>query len=209
MASERGSAPTPSARRQPAPACSQPGGGTRVERIPLKVHRKRPKDLTPEPLRLRELLEQLIEADVRFVLVGGLAVNAWGYLRATQDVDVVPDPSAENLEKLEVLLKGLGGRVDVGGRLLDSKAISTFLRTGDRTLVVTRLGRVDVLQGLPQVPAFSELDADATEIEMDGISIRVCSLDHLLAMKRASERPRDRDDLEALDAIQSGEEGRD
>jgi predicted nucleotidyltransferase len=156
-----------------------------------------------EPLRLRELLERLAEAEIDFVLVGGLAVNAWGYLRATRDVDVVPDPSPENLELLEALLKELGGRVDVGGRLLDSAAISTFLKTGDRTLVVTDLGQVDVLQGLPQVPAFAVLDSEASEIEIEGLSVRVCSLKHLLAMKRASERPRDRDDLEALEAAQS------
>ncbi len=161
--------------------------------------------MTAEPLRLRELLERLTAAEIRFVLVGGLAVNAWGYLRATQDVDVVPDPALENLEKLDALLKKLGGKVDVGGRLLGSGAISTFLRTGDRTLVVTELGRVDVLQGLPQVPPFSALDAEASDVEMDGIAIRVCSLSHLLSMKRASERPRDRDDLEALEAAQEGE----
>ena len=156
----------------------------------------------PEPLRLRELLERLAAADVRFVLVGGLAVNAWGYLRATRDVDVVPEPSEENLAKLDTLLTELGGRVDVGGRLLDSDAISTFLRAGDRTVVVTELGQVDVLQGLPQVPAFAILDAEASEIEVDGLLVRVCSLEHLLEMKRASERPRDRDDLEALEATQ-------
>lgn len=55
----------------------------------------------PEPLRLRELLERLASADIRFVVVGGLAVNAWGYLRATRDVDLVPDRSPENLEKLD------------------------------------------------------------------------------------------------------------
>jgi len=44
--------------------------------------------LNPNPLRLRQLLERLTEAEVRFILVGGLAVNAWGYIRATQDVDV-------------------------------------------------------------------------------------------------------------------------
>lgn len=156
----------------------------------------------PEPLRLRELLGRLAEADIRFVLVGGLAVNAWGYLRATRDVDVVPDPSTENLAKLDALLQELGGKVDVGGRLLDSAAISTFLKTGDRTLVVTELGQVDVLQGLPQVPAFAALDAEASDVDMEGLSVRVCSLEHLLAMKQASERPRDRDDLEALEAAQ-------
>jgi|SRR6476646_2094236 len=156
-----------------------------------------------EPLRLRLLLERLTEAEVRFVLVGGLAVNAWGYLRATRDVDVVPDPSAENLAKLDALLKELGGKVDVQGRLLDSSAISTFLKTGDRTLVLTDLGRVDVLQGLPQVPAFSALEAEAIDVDIDGLSVRICSLEHLLDMKRASERPRDRDDLEALEGAQN------
>jgi predicted nucleotidyltransferase len=155
-----------------------------------------------EPLRLRQLLERLTEAEIRFVLIGGLAVNAWGYLRATRDVDVVPDPSGENLAKLDSLLRELGGKVDVGGRLLDSSAISTFLKTGDRTLVITELGQVDVLQGLPQIPTFAVLDAEALDVDIEGLSVRVCSLDHLRAMKQASERPRDRDDLEALDAAQ-------
>jgi predicted nucleotidyltransferase len=158
--------------------------------------------LTTDLLKLRLLLEQLIEAEVGFVLVGGLAVNAWGYLRGTRDVDVVPDPSPENLEKLDALLTRLNGKVDVDGELLGAGSIRTFLRTGDRTLVLTELGRVDVLQGLPQVPPFSVLDKQATDVDMDGLVIRVCSLEHLLEMKRASDRPRDRDDLEALEAAQ-------
>jgi predicted nucleotidyltransferase len=154
---------------------------------------------------LRELLERLIEAEVRFVLVGGLAVNAWGYLRGTRDVDVVPDPDRKNLERLDALLQELDGRVDVGGQLLDSVAISTFLKTGDRTLVMTKLGQIDVLQGLPQVPRYDELEKQARDVDIEGLMVRVCSLEHLLEMKRASDRPRDRDDLEALEAAQ--EEG--
>jgi hypothetical protein len=76
----------------------------------------------------------------------------------------------------------------VEGRLLDSN-----------------VGHVDVLQGLPQVPSFAALDAEAADVDLGGMIVRVCSLDHLLAMKRASERPRDRDDLEALEAAQDGE----
>jgi predicted nucleotidyltransferase len=158
--------------------------------------------LSTSPLRLRELLERLVEAEVRFILVGGLAVNAWGYMRSTQDVDVVPDRDPENLAKLDELLRELGGRVDVGGRLLDSNAISTFLRTGDRTFVRTDLGQVDVLQGLPQVPRYEELEKEAKEIDVDGLPVRVCSLGHLLAMKRASDRARDHEDIEELEAAQ-------
>jgi hypothetical protein len=51
-------------------------------------------------LRLRELLDRLVAADVRFVIIGGLAVNAWGHVRGTQDVDLVPDPDPGNLERL-------------------------------------------------------------------------------------------------------------
>lgn len=139
---------------------------------------------------------------MRFVLVGGLAVNAWGYLRATRDVDFVPDPQPENLARLNALLTELGGKVDVNGKLLAGTAISTFLRTGDRTLVATELGQVDVLQGLPQVPSFAALEEQAKDVDLDGLVVRVCSLEHLIAMKRASERARDREDLVALEAVQ-------
>jgi predicted nucleotidyltransferase len=165
--------------------------------------------LNTNPLRLRHLLERLTEAEVRFILVGGLAMNAWGYMRATQDVDVVPDPDPKNLARLDALLRELGGRVDVGGRLLASDAISTFLRTGDRTLVRTELGQVDVLQGLPQVPRYETLEKQAKEIDIDGLSVRVCSLEHLLEMKRVSDRPRDKDDLDALEAAQTPDQDKD
>lgn len=157
---------------------------------------------------LQELLRRLTGADIRFVLVGGLAVNAWGYVRGTRDVDVVPDPAPENLTKLDSLLRELGGKVEVGGRLLDASSISTFLRSGDRTLVATDLGYLDVLQGLPQVPRFEVLDEKATDVDIDGLVVRVCSLEHLLEMKRASDRAMDRVDLEALEAAQGdGREG--
>jgi len=131
--------------------------------------------LSTSPLRLRELLGRLVEAEIRFVLVGGLAVNAWGYMRGTQDVDVVPDPDRENLAKLDRLLRDPGH---------------------------TELGQVDVLQGLPQVPRYEQLAEQAKDVDLDGLVVRVCSLQHLLEMKRASDRPRDRDDLEALEAAQ-------
>ena len=90
-----------------------------------------------------------------------------------------------------------------------ARLVSIFLRTGDRTLVATELGPVDVLQGLPQIPSFATLDAQAKEVEIGGLRVRVCSLEHLLEMKRSSERPRDRDDLESLEAAQQGDNPKD
>jgi predicted nucleotidyltransferase len=145
----------------------------------------------PEPLRLRELLKRLTDAQIRFVLVGGLAVNAWGYLRATRDVDLVPDRSPENLANLDELLRELGGKVDVDGRLLAPDATSVFLKTGDRTLVFTDLGRVDILQGLPQIPSFEELEAEATTVDLEGLGegLLFRAPDRDEAGQRATARP--------------------
>lgn len=171
-----------------------------MERVPVQVRRRRSSPVNGQSVRLRELLEHLVRADVAFVLVGGLAVNSWGYIRGTQDVDIVPNPEPDNLERLAAVLEQLDGQVVVGDRALTSSAIGTFLKAGDKTLVRTRDGDVDVLQGLPQVPRYAELAADAIEVDLDGLPVQVCSLPHLMAMKRASGRPRDLDDLEALEA---------
>lgn len=152
------------------------------------------------PLGLGELLERLAEAEVRFVVVGGLAVNAWGYLRSTRDIDIVPAPDRENLERLANLLASLGGRVETPQGRLGPDAIATFLRAGDRTLVSTDLGPVDVLQGHPQVPPYAALESGGQIVEIGAAHVSVCSLEALLEMKRASGRLRDRDDLEALEA---------
>jgi predicted nucleotidyltransferase len=141
-------------------------------------------------LRLRELLDRLAAADVRFVIVGGLAVNAWGHVRGTQDVDLVPDPDRGNLDRLAAVLEQAGGRVE----------------TVEGRLAATDLGPVDVLQGLPQIPRFSQLDGEAVAVDLAGTVVRVCSLEALLTMKRASDRPRDRDDLEALEAAHQSEQ---
>ena len=151
-------------------------------------------------LRLRELLERLTDAGVNFVVVGGLAVNAWGHVRGTQDLDVVPDPDQENLARLASVLESLGGRVETPEGRLAASAIHTFLRAGDRTLVATELGPVDVLQGLPQVPPYARLAPQAVAVDLDGFVVRVCSLEALLEMKRLSDRPQDRADLDALEA---------
>lgn len=162
--------------------------------------------MTPWIFRPLELLEQLNSAGVRFIVVGGLAVGAWGYVRGTRDLDIVPDPEKENLDRLVAVLEELDGRVMVGEQILAPSAIGIFIHTGDKTLVKTKLGEVDVLQGLPQIPRFSELAERASKVELEGIPVLVCSLEHLLAMKRAANRPIDRIDIEALEAARPGDE---
>lgn len=152
-----------------------------------------------------ELLARLVEAEVRFVVIGGLAVGAWGVVRGTEDVDIVPASEPENLDRLARALEQIAGRVEVQGRLMAEASTATFIRAGDKALVRTELGVVDVFQGLPQIPRYEELEADAEAAEVLGVSVLVCSLAHLRAMKRLAGRPRDLADLHDLDAAHPGQ----
>jgi len=89
--------------------------------------------VTTPVLRPLALLERLNQAGVQYVVVGGLAVGAWGHVRGTDDLDLVPDPSADNLMRLTRVLENLDGRVIVGEGALKPSAIKTFLRAGDKT----------------------------------------------------------------------------
>jgi hypothetical protein len=148
-----------------------------------------------------ELLRRLAEADVDFVVVGGLALNAWGVIRGTKEVDVVVSTDAENLKRLAAVAVAANGHVQQGEALLGSSpSIAMALAGGDQVAIETQLGRLDVVQGLDGVPSFEALRSRAVEAEILGSKVLVCSLDDLKSMKRAAGRTRDLADLEDLDA---------
>jgi hypothetical protein len=90
-----------------------------------------------------------------------------------------------------------------GESLLSSQpSIAGQLASGEQVAIETELGRL-VIQGLDGVPAFEELRARATETEVLCVSVAVCSVEDLKAMKRAAGRTRDLADLEDLDAAGS------
>jgi hypothetical protein len=154
-----------------------------------------------------ELLGRLVQADVRFVVIGGLALGSWGVVRGTKDCDIVPDPASENLDMLAHLAAELGGHVQLGESLLGSEhSIVALLRSGERALIATQLGDLDVVQGLEGVLPYAELRARAIDVEIADVTIAICALEHLRTMKRAAGRPRDLVDLDDLDAAQPGQD---
>lgn len=124
-------------------------------------------------------------------------------VRGTKDCDIVPDPAPENLDSLARVAAEIGGHVQLGESLLGSeRSIAALLRNGERALIATQLGDLDVVQGLEGVPLYEELRAKAIDVEMEGVTIAICALEHLRAMKRAAGRPRDLVDLDDLDSAQ-------
>jgi predicted nucleotidyltransferase len=148
-----------------------------------------------------ELLRRLAAARVEFIVVGGLAVNAWGVVRGTKDVDVVVAPQRENVRRLADVAVAAGGHVQQGDPLLGSSiSIAAALAGGDQVAIETELGRLDIVQGLDGVPSYEELHSRASETEILGVTVVVCSIGDLKAMKRAAGRTRDLADLEDLEA---------
>jgi predicted nucleotidyltransferase len=154
--------------------------------------------------RFDELLRRLSDAEAEFVVIGGLAVSAWGVIRGTKDVDIVVSPAVENLKRVAEVAVAAGGHVQQGDSLLGSPmSIATALASGEQVMIETSLGRLDVVQGLDGVPPFEELHERANQAEVLGVPVAVCSLEDLKGMKRAAGRTRDLADLEDLEAADS------
>ena len=153
--------------------------------------------MTTTPFAPERIVAALNANDVAYVIVGGLAVAAHGVVRATRDVDLVPEPSAENLDRLAATLADLGAEHPIDGTLSGAalaRPVSFKLRT--------RFGDAQVLNRMPAVPAYAQLRPAAISVDLgDGAIAVVCSLADLRAMKIASGRPRDLVDVAELDDL--------
>lgn len=145
------------------------------------------------------MLEALTEAGVNFVVIGGVAVGAHGYVRGTEDLDVVPDPDPENLARLTEVLERLESTLPtVRERPFDPSTDAGVIRRGGNVTAMTRFGELDVVQRARGVPSFSLLDKDAVDSDLLGVPVRVCSLARLRRMKEAQNREQDLADLANL-----------
>lgn len=148
---------------------------------------------------LRALVEALHGRDVEFIVIGGVAVGAHGYVRGTEDLDLVPDPDPENLKRLTEALRELESTLPTAeGRDFDPARDAGVIRRGGNVTAMTRFGELDVVQRARGVPGYNRLAEDAVPSELFGIPVRVCSLARLREMKEAQSRPQDRADLENL-----------
>ena len=151
-------------------------------------------------MRAGAILRALADKQVEFVVVGGVAVQAHGYLRATADLDIVPRPTLLNLSRLGEALGDLEAepwRARVGVPVTDPH----LLKAMPLVPLTTRFGRLDLLNiahtaGAPA--SFDALNERALVVELDGLQIAIAGLDDLIRMKRAAGRPHDLTDIASL-----------
>lgn len=157
------------------------------------------------PLEFFEALKVLSAHGVEYVVIGGFAVILHGAERYTKDVDIVPEPSRDNLSRLWDALVELEAQP---AELPDFRpeempvefSLAGIIEGGGNWVLHTSCGRVDVMQWVSGVESYEELRVRAVEtrIPQIGATVWFAGLDDLLAMKREAGRPQDLMDITAL-----------
>ena len=141
----------------------------------------------------KEMLQCLASEGVKFILVGAYALAAHGYPRATMDIDVWVMPSRDNAAAVLRALRRFGAPVH-GLTSADLQKDDTIFQIG----VAPR--RIDIITGVSGLH-FKDAMARSVMLEIEGLEVRIPSLDDLIRNKRASGRTKDLADVEALKAL--------
>ena len=143
-------------------------------------------------LDIQGILEVLAREGVEFLLIGGVAVGFHGYVRATKDVDVVPEPDPENLARLTRALEALDAQIegaeDFGAGELPDPLDPEALALGGNWVLRTRLGRFDIMQWIGEDSLWEKFSPAAIEAEVGGLTVRVVSYEGLVALKKNAGR---------------------
>jgi hypothetical protein len=137
-----------------------------------------------------DLLRAFIERDVRFLVVGAYALGVHGRPRATGDLDVWVDPTADNAPRIMEALEAFGAP-------LQQVATADFSRPG----IVLQMGlpplRIDVLTELSGL-TFAEAWSSRISAAFGSLTVDVIGREAFIKNKRATGRARDLADVEAL-----------
>ena len=155
-------------------------------------------DETFEPAPILELLAR---SGVDFVVIGGVAGGAHGSAYGTFDLDIAYSRDSENLERIAQVLRELGATLRGAHADVPFQLDARTLAAGGNFTFSTRLGALDLLAFPEGAPPYEQLKAAAVRIDVRGHEIRIASVDHLIAMKEATGRPRDKERAMELRAL--------
>ena len=151
-----------------------------------------------------ELFDELNRADVRYLVVGGVAVNLHGVPRATADLDLLPALDRENLDALAEVLARLEYRpkVPADPKEFSDPEIRRRWHEEKNMLVFSWFHpkrpweTVDILFTAPV--RFEEAAPRQSRLDAGGVVVHVASIEDLVTMKSGTGREKDAADIDAL-----------
>lgn len=151
-----------------------------------------------------EILEKLHSQKVRYLIVGGLAVNLHGVPRATQDIDLIISTDKKNILTLVKALTDLGyvPRIPVDPNdLADSDKVNDWVNNKNMKAFSfyhksENFKVVDIVLVHPL--DFNEAYSRRLAVSYRSIEVPTASIDDIITMKKASGRPQDTSDIEML-----------
>ena len=162
-------------------------------------------------MNVASLLQGLDEAHIRYVLVGGFALQLHGFQRATYDIDIALAMDEDNLSRfIEVALRL--SLIPVMPVPLDSLKNAALIDQWHREKGMLAFALREAAPGglvidllvKPEV-RFAELAKRANKVTLLGHMVPIASIDDLITMKRVAARPKDQIDIMALEKIKRGE----
>ncbi len=150
-----------------------------------------------------DLLDRLVHAEVDFVIIGGYAGVIHGCTYVTQDVDICCDFSVANLLALQ---KALSGLHPVHRMTPTRKSLElTPQNAGEfkNLYLDTDLGHLDCLSEVQGLGPYEKVKQAGQPVEVDGMRLRVLTIDALIKAKEAMHRSRDREAIRQLKAIKT------
>lgn len=152
----------------------------------------------------KTLFSALNKAKIEYLIIGGVAVNLYGYSRFTSDVDIIVLVTDENLAKIDNLAKQLNftARQPISIKTLNNQSEINQLLTEKNFLAFTYLSNqklpldIDILT--KESLNFEKFNSKKTIIKIWDLELPVINIDDLIQLKQNSNRTKDLEDLEAL-----------
>lgn len=146
------------------------------------------------------IFSKLLYDDVRFVVIGALAATMHGSHLRTGDIDLCPDGSPENLDRLARALNDLeANEWDPRKGEEVQRSFDAELLASDRVWMLVIGGyQVDLIFEPAGTGGYEDLAARAIGFDVEGRTLLVASLEDLIASKEALDRPKDQDQMMVL-----------
>ena len=152
--------------------------------------------------RFEVLLTSLVDKEVEFILIGGVAANVHGAARATFHLDVLYSRSRKNFAAIVSAVSPLNPYLRVAPPGLPFRFDEKTLASGLNFTLTTSLGDLDLLGEVVGGGTYESVLPGSISIEISSRKIRCVSLEQLISLKSAAGRPKDFEGLAELRAIQ-------